>query len=304
MQTPSISRQIGNLVLEPFYQVAASGALPGHWFRPCMPSSDHGTSAATPLHIEIVSHCWQYAPMLLYQLSSLVLHPPTRPRITMTVFHAIEDNDTARVLEFIARHELPSVRWNWRRLPPEQLFRRSIGRNQAAHESTADWVWMTDCDIIFHNGCLDALADTLPLHHAPLLYPQQERRTDMLATTDSLLAKANEWLNDSAPLQLLDIDPAAFNPHLLHCAKGEYQIVRGDVARAIGYCDGLSPYQTPATHWCKCREDRVFRWLLGSQGEPINVPSVYQIRHIQKGRYRSGSMGSRVRSRIRRWQEG
>jgi len=86
-------------------------------------------------------------------------------------------------------------------------------------------------------------------------------------------------------------------------AKGAFQIIHGDVARVIGYCDGIGLYQTPAAHWCKCYEDRAFRWLVGSQGVPIEVEGVCQIRHVEKGRYQQGTLRSRIRSKIRRMQE-
>ena len=302
MATRTYRRRIAQHLQERFYQVAASGLLPGRWFRPSCPDIDQRRTAGDILQLEVVSHCWQYAPMLLYQLSSLVLHPPTRLKLTMTVYYAAADRATARVLAFIDSHNVPNICWNWRVIEPERLFRRSIGRDHAAKTTQADWIWMTDCDIIFHAGCWDSLAQELAKRRDALLFPQTEQRTAMLGTTDSLLATATALLGGDGPLQLLDIDQAQFSPYTLSCAKGEYQIVHGDVARAIGYCDGLAPYQTPATHWCKCREDRVFRWLVGSAGVPIDIESVYQIRHIHKGRYRRGSRWSRIRSAIRRWQ--
>ena len=41
--------------------------------------------------LEIVSHCWGYANMLTYQLSSFVNYPPTKLNLTVTVFYAEED---------------------------------------------------------------------------------------------------------------------------------------------------------------------------------------------------------------------
>ena len=72
------------------------------------------------------------------------------------------------------------------------------------------------------------------------------------------------------------------------------------MARAVGYCSGLSHYQQPAASWCKAYEDRAFRWLLGTQGVPVDIPGVYRIRHIAKGRYTGGAVETGVRSRMRR----
>lgn len=279
-----------------FFRAASSGLLPSSWFRaPLPPLENRKPSPAFP-SLEIVSHCWQYSHMLIYQLCSLINHPPTKLSVTMTVFYAPEDSDTEAVLNFIAQHQLPNVTWNWQPLPPEHLFRRGIGRNSAALSTQADWVWMTDCDIIFYQGCLDSLAEGLLNRKDTLVFPRQEKTTTMLGDDSSLLQKGRT-------LQLVDIDPENFSLQARDRAKGAYQIIHGDVARAIGYCANLSLYQTPAKTWCKCYEDRAFRWLVGTQGIPVDIANVYQIRHITKGRYQQGSITGKLRSKIRRMQE-
>jgi hypothetical protein len=110
-------------------------------------------------------------------------------------------------------------------------------------------------------------------------------------------------LQQDAKPRLVDIDAGHFTPHTRERAKGAYQVVHGDVARAIGYCEGIPIYQTPSDHWCKCYEDRAFRWLVGTQGLPIDVEGIYQIRHIHKGRYRKDTAWSKIRSAVRRMQE-
>lgn len=279
-----------------FFRVAASGWLPAAWFRVPVPAEASRSASPEFPALEIVSHCWQYAHMLAYQLSSFVLHPPTRLDAVVTVFYATEDIATRQLLDFIGRHDVPHVRWNWQPLPREKLFRRGIGRNMAALATAADWVWMTDCDIVFHEGCLDSLADQLRGRRDILVYPRQERTTSMLPTSNPMLQKGRE-------AQLVEIETAEFNLHTRDRAKGAFQIIHGDVARAIGYCNGIRLYQTPADHWCKCHEDRAFRWLVGTPGTPVDIAGVYQIRHIEKGRYAKGSAWSRLRSKIRRMQE-
>jgi len=274
----------------------ASGLLPAAWFRAPIPNSSmRRTSGAFP-SVEVVTHCWQYAAMLAYQLSSFVNHPPSKLTLTVTVFYAESDRATVELLGFIARHDVPNVKWNWCPLPERELFRRGIGRNRAALASKADWVWMTDCDIIFHKNCLDSLAEQLTGRNDVLVYPRQDRATPMLPQTSSLLESGRQ-------LGLQEIDPSDFSLLTRDRARGEYQIIHGDVARAIGYCGGIPIYQTPADHWCKCYEDRAFRWLAGTQGTPIDIEGVYQIRHIEKGRYRKGAAWSRIRGKIRRLQE-
>ncbi|HAS82413.1 MAG TPA: glycosyl transferase [Verrucomicrobia bacterium] len=283
-------------ILGRFYRVAASGVVPPAWFRePLPPVPDRRPGPAVPT-LEIISHCWRYSHMLAYQLSSFVLYPPSKLRAMITVFYAGEDDGTTKLLAFIGSHKVPNITWNWQALPKEQLFRRGIGRNRAALATQADWVWMTDCDIVFHKGCLDSLARQLVGRQEALLYPRQERTTTMLADSCPMLQKGRA-------LQLVDIDTREFSVHSRDRAKGAFQIIHGDVARVIGYCDGIGLYQTPAAHWCKCYEDRAFRWLVGSQGTPIEVEGVCQIRHVEKGRYQQGTLRSRIRSKIRRMQE-
>ena len=86
-------------------------------------------------------------------------------------------------------------------------------------------------------------------------------------------------------------------------AKGPYQIMHGDVARACGYCEDIGLYQKPSERWRKTYEDRAFRWLIGSQGTALDVPGACQIRHVAKGRYKKDTFMSRVRMFIRKSQE-
>ncbi len=275
---------------------AASGLLPASWFRAPIPTTGTRRVSGECPSLEIVTHCWQYARMLIYQLSSFIHHPPTRLSLTVTVFYAESDTATVELLDFITQHDIPNVTWNPQPLPEGELFRRGIGRNRAALATQADWVWMTDCDIVFHANCLDSLADQLQGRNDVLVYPRQERTTPMLPEN-------SELLQNGQTTRLVDINPSDFDLHERDRAKGAFQIIHGDVARAIGYCNRLRAYQTPADHWCKCYEDRAFRWLVGTQGTPLEVDGVYQIRHIHKGRYRQGAVSARVRSKIRRMQE-
>src|SRR5690554_3399095 len=105
--------------------LAVSLRLPSAWFQ-APPPPEPGRAARTGhLHIEIVSHCWAYAHLLAYQLSSLVRYPPKEVTVTMTVFHALEDEETLSLLELFGAMEVPNVRWNWQPLTREKLFRRS-----------------------------------------------------------------------------------------------------------------------------------------------------------------------------------
>lgn len=275
-------------------RIAAAGLVPARWF---LQPPDPSTVAARVgvLDIEIVSHCWQYAHLLAYQLSSLVNFPPNKARVRMTVFHAVEDARTRAMLEFFGGIVVPGVAWNWQVLSPPQLFRRAIGRNRAARMTKADWVWFTDCDIVFHRDCLDSLAAGLQGRQDLLAYPKFERITPMLEETDPVLAAER-----NRP-RVVDIDTRQFtlaaNPPK---AKGAYHIVHGDAARQCGYCQQIGVYQRPAPRWAKTYEDSAFRWLLGTDGVGLDVPGVHRIRHVHKGRYGENSATATVRGNIRR----
>ncbi len=68
----------------------------------------------------------------------------------------------------------------------------------------ADWVWFTDCDIVFHRDCLDTLARELQGRRDLLAYPKFERITPMLAETDPVLAAERD-----RP-RVVDIDTSQF----------------------------------------------------------------------------------------------
>ena len=221
-------------------RIATTGLIPSRWFlKPPDPSTV--TARSGILNIEIVSHCWQYAHLLAYQLSSLVNFPPVKARVRMTVFHAPEDTRTRAMLDYFGGLAVPGVSWNWQALSPPELFRRAIGRNRIARSTKADWVWFTDCDIVFHRDCIDSLATELQARQDLLTYPKFERITPMLAETDPVLAAERD-----RP-RVVDIDTSQFtlaaNPPK---AKGAYHIVHGDAARQCGYCEQIPVYQRPA----------------------------------------------------------
>lgn len=285
-----------NKLMIQLFRIFVKKFLPPRWFSRPIPKQSDRSAKVGPLKLEIVSHCWQYSNMLAYQLSSFVNYPPKDLELKVTVFYCEEDTETKSTLEYFSTFEVNNVTWNWQPLTRPKLFRRAIGRNMAALVTEADWVWYTDCDIIFHRGCLDSLASALQGKQGALYYPRQERTTSMLADSDPMLRKGRQP-------QLVDIQTDEFSLHSRDKAKGAFQIVHGDIARAIGYCDQMRAFQTEVNHWSKTYEDTAFRWLLQTRGEPIEVDSVCQIRHIHKGRYKKGTLLSRLRSKIRRMQE-
>jgi len=277
-----------------FLKLAASGLVPAGWYEKNLPPLEQRAARRGHLQLEIVSHCWQYSHFLVYQLSSLARHPPQQLSVTMTVYYCPDDAGTSQLLQRFSALEVPGVRWNWQPLPKALLFRRAIGRNRAALASTADWLWFTDCDLMFREGCLDALAEALQGRRDALVFPAIERCTSLLPDDNPLL---NPDLDASIPM---DIDVSQFSEWKRSRATGPLQITHGDVARACGYCNALPYYQQPADAWRKAHEDRAFRWLLRSQGVPLDLPGVYRIRHASKGRYTGSPLMSRVRGGLRR----
>lgn len=277
-----------------FLRLAAGGWFPARWFQSPLPLPEERTATRGHLQLEIVSHCWQYAHFLIYQLSSLARFPPSSLTVTMTVYFNKADSRTLEVLAFFEKLAVPGVHWNWQERPKEKLFRRAIGRNERALATPADWIWFTDCDLLFRDNCLDALAEALQGKTDSLAYPRTERVTPLLPDHNPLLAST-----DNQPA-VVDIDPQSFFEMSRGRATGPLQITHGDVARAAGYCNALPYYQKPAPVWAKAYEDRAFRWLLGSEGTPLDIPGVYRIRHQSKGRYNRGSLNTRIRSALRR----
>ena len=270
----------------------ADRIIPPSWFLSHIPSTEERKNYSGRLSIEIVSHCWNYSHLLAYNLSSLVIHPPQEIDVTVTVFYSPEDQGTVNMLEYFSGFEVSGVEWNWRQLPTDQLLRRAIGRNKAALETKANWIWYIDCDLIFHQGCLDSLASLLEGRKDALLYPKTEHIT-------SLLEDENPILNNGHNPAVIDIDPSLFHIRYIPRAVGAYQITHGDVARACGYCNHIRVYQTPTRHWRKTYEDRTYRWLLQTQGTTIEIPNIYRIRHSSKGRYSKGTLWSKIRSFVR-----
>ncbi len=231
---------------------------------------------------------------MAYQLSSLVLYPPQTLKVRITVFYSREDQETVDLLNTFNRRQPPNVVWNWAPLETPRLLRRAIGRNAAALSTKADWIWFTDCDQVFYKGCLDCLHDQLQGRNDLLLYPKVVACGALANKKDNTnrIAKSN--------LKIVEIHPDQFAKVVYSRAIGPLQITHGDVARKLGYCNAIGFYQKPVDSWRKAYEDRVFRWLLGTQGQPIEVPGLYRIEHLTKGRDADRST-NRLSREIKEW---
>ncbi|MBL9090229.1 MAG: glycosyltransferase family 2 protein [Planctomycetaceae bacterium] len=236
------------------------------------------------MKLEIVTHCWRYSRLLHYQLSSLYLFPPTVVQVMVCVYCADREHDplTADVLDFFRHQQAPpTVVVDVRQFEPPRLFRRAIGRHHAARRTTADWVWFTDCDMVFRDGAIDSLADHLEATTERLLYPRQVMLHRTHALGDAAIERAK------GAKSCLDIDPSEFKPKQYSRAIGGVQIVLGSVVREFGYCPE-ERWQRPADRWQRCTEDTAFRKRLGTKGTSIDVPNVFRMRHSECGREVTG----------------
>lgn len=277
-----------------FYNRVVGSILPLSWFAPKAPRPQELKKPRGKFQLQIVSHCWQYAHLSLFQLSSLVNYPPRDCELIYTLFYATEDKDMCELIEHFSAIDIPNVTWDWQVLPKAKLFRRAIGRHQASLSSQADWLWFADCDLIFHEGCLDSVVAAAVNKQTGLIFPNLERITELLPGDHPML---NQSIGSGGTI---DIDASLFEPNVITKAKGAFQIVHGDVARAVGYCGSIKLYQTPTHTWRKTYEDTVFRRLIDYEGESVEVQHLYRIRHSEKGRYAKGSTLGKIRGGIRR----
>ena len=294
------ARGFGDACSEFALRIASSLPIGPAPFFPAAPDPARLPARSGRLSLEIVSHCWRYSHLLRHQLASLADDPPHELDLRVTVFHSAEDADTVALLERFGQRDVPGVAWNWRCIDTPRLLRRSIGRNLAARDTTADWIWFTDCDVIFNAESLDALAAQLQGRRDVLVYPSTERVTPMLPD-EALHAGGNG--PESGPA----VNEMPFYEKPISRATGPVQITHGDVAREWGYCNAVSVYQQPTDRWRKTYDDRSFRWLLGTQGIALPVSGFRRIRHVTKGRYHGNPLATALRSRIRRvrswWHE-
>ncbi len=229
------------------------------------------------MNIEFVTHCWRYSRLLCYQLSSFALFADKS--ITVTIFYAEEDTETKKVVDFFIR--LPGPMWQPRPLSRREVCRRTIGRNIAALESKAEWIWFADCDYWFGAKLFATIGQVLSgveLQHN-LVYPSEITQSSQEAG-DKLIELITE-----PNIYLLCSQCDNFAPHGFKKAIGGVQIVRGDWARINGYCKNHPRYNKLADRWANTKEDIMFRKDIGNSGFPITLPEIVRVRHGKRGGY-------------------
>lgn len=236
--------------------------------------------------IELVSHVYagtlpQYAAMFNYQASSVLVSQPKSCHVTLTVCYCQEDHRTVEIVEHFQKfNDAPTVFLNFKLMAHDDLMQRAIGRNEVAKETKADLIWFTDCDYCWAPKCFDQLAELYRSGQLPkLAYPRFTMVNARHEDGDAEIANALEVM----PRHLVprfSTYVARLNPR----AIGGIQIVAGDDARRIGYCDGHRKFQAPAKTFQPMRSDREFRKQLGAgYGTPIDLLGVYRIRHSEIG---------------------
>lgn len=233
------------------------------------------------MSIHVITHCWavdlpQFAKFLQYQLSSLVLYPPEVEHL-IEVRYCPDDRATADVVNFFAI-ELGSRIGLSPMQPPERLFRRAIGRNEAALSSHTELVWHTDCDYLFGPGCLDGLWRSWNglAEFASMVFPRQI--FTMANHSDGDLVAANRMVRVS------NIPFGLFVPQRIKKAFGGLQIVPGSLARKHGYLDGHRKYQrTLSRPFANFHDDVAYRKTMLKIGPivPVDVPNLYRLRHTK-----------------------
>lgn len=228
------------------------------------------------MSILIVSHCYaglhpQYARLLRFQLSSLVLHPP-KTEIVYAACLTPSDHLTLEALSAFASR----LHLRYYPMDPPHLFRRCIGRNAAAKASQEDIVWFTDVDYVFGLGSLDHLDQNMPKSKT-LVWPRRVLHSVSLEDGSKMTLEAEG--------DLFEIDPDRFEPRYHTFSIGGAQIVHGDFAREHGYLSGTKWQNYLETEPFRCfRDDGVYRRFCESQGKTksIHIPEVYRIRHTHK----------------------
>ena len=221
--------------------------------------------------IELVVHCFStrhdcYAKMLTAQISSLI---KWRPKCDYNLMVCMNDGDdlTFTALRLAFAHGVSASAYP---LDLPHLFRRGIGRNNAAQTSKADIVWHCDCDLLFGEGCLDALAAS---DFTGLAFPRTQ------------LVHRAHWIGDRDLTQiklgqLWEPNPADFEPNKIKFASGGVIIVDGATARK-GFMHGTKWTEPvdPARGFCDPREDIAYRKTFEGKSTVLDLPNLFRFRH-------------------------
>jgi len=226
--------------------------------------------------VEIVSHCYSesdpcYAVFLDFQLSSILLNPSSC-KVQMTVCCTPSDERTQKVLEFFKN----KLNLKIIELSVEKLGRRSVGRNMAAKQTEANFVWFADTDYLFGDNCLDTLVEYEWEKKRVLVYPRKVRFHKRHELGDSLVKQHDGTVG------IFGVNEDEFVTKTNKMAWGGIQIARGDHVRKHGYLDGFQKFMKGAEKpFADFRDDVRFRKCCEKKGItlPLRIPNLYRLRH-------------------------
>jgi hypothetical protein len=232
-------------------------------------------------YVEIIVHAFslnypQYAALLAYQLSSLVIHPP-RCRVIVTICCVKKDSLIDEVISYFK--ENTNIILNPLYLSVRKISRRSIGRNIAALNTSADIVWFADADYFFGEGVLDNLSKFDWPDDVSIVYPHKIRISFLHSLGDETIEK----MMDGFP-QILNINESEYGRCTYDRAIGGVQIIKGDLARSHGYLNGRRKYfKQLEVPFSTTGEDIPFRIVCERLGKsaPLEIPNIFRIRHTE-----------------------
>lgn len=238
------------------------------------------------MKIEIVSHCYSgpavpiYHHLLKLQMQSLLKSYKPWTEIIYTLFAAHGDINTRfafRMMQPIL--EEAGIECRCIVLDPELIFRRAIGRNQAAKATKASVVWFTDVDYLFPGRALQQAMDASLIAHSEVIWPETVYIHEQHAYGDSLIRQVEETGD-------VEVNYAKFVPRREHKAIGGIQIVNGNYCRKHGYLDGTDWVKPVSSDrgFLRCQCDTAFRRSLPQPPTKVRIDDVYRIRHSKAGR--------------------
>lgn len=226
--------------------------------------------------IELVVHVWRYTTLLKMQIDSL--RHISGIDLKYSIYTSMEDLDTLNYIRSLKREELP-FKLNICYQPKELLFRRAIGRNEAAVASNSDLVWFCDVDYMITQSFLHGLS-LLNIKSEGVCWPAYIFQTKTQEIGETLIQKYRDN-------SILTINIRDFDIKNVRKAIGGLQIVKGDVARAKGYVppeadEYFEQYHEPASDWVRTKEDVIYRKYVGL-GLQLEIGPLYRIRHKKRG---------------------
>ena len=236
------------------------------------------------MSIQIATHVYakalpQFSIFLRAQLTSL-LKSQFDDFTGITVFYTHDDQRVVDVLDYFdPLFDGLLVR---RPMSEPYLFRRSIGRNMAALNCSADLLWCTDVDHVFGPHCLkDLQTQWDALEEKPsLIYASDVQIQAAHSQGDQFVSK------HLTTRGLLGIEDLEFVQKKYLQPVGGVHILNGDFARRHGYLRDISKWQRPEIDQkpFRCfRDDRAFVKYCRTNGSTkrIQVPGIFRLRHTE-----------------------